>query len=119
MEGKEAEVLDSSCVSPLSYSVLPFLTNTFCLILYHETKCIHNLSVYVICLLSLAHPDCSVLGKEEKGICVFQYVIALSTLTTETNGVSSINKNICGFLYCSLCAATDMICGVVLKLSRI
>lgn len=63
------------------------------------------------CLLSLAHPNCSVLGKEEKGVCVFQYVIAHSTLAAETNGVSSINKNICGFLYCSLCAATDMICG--------
>lgn len=63
------------------------------------------------CLLSLAHPNRSVLGKEEKRVCVFQYVIAHSTLAAETNGVSSINKNICGFLYCSLCAAMDMICG--------
>lgn len=60
---------------------------------------------------SLAHPDCSVLGKEERGICVLQNVIVFSTLTTETNGVSSINNNTGGFLYCSLCATKDMICG--------
>lgn len=102
---------------PITISA-PFLNKSLFSISYSETKCIHNMPVF-ICLLSLAHPNCSVLGKEKRGICVSQYVIAFSTLTPE---------EMVFLLWIKTCVAScPAICvppriwfvGVVLKFSRI